>query len=60
MKISQLQTLPIADLVKVCIKNNVALGLKSGGEIGGLYPLVEVRRQWITTNRNCLNGLLTH
>jgi len=45
MKISQLQTLPIADLVKVCIKNNVALGLKSGGEIGGLYPLVEVRRQ---------------
>jgi len=45
MKISQLQTLPIADLFEVCLANNVALGLKSGGEIGGLYPLVEVRRQ---------------
>lgn len=45
MRISDLQHLSLQDLYSVCIENNIAISVKTGGEIRGIYPLVEVKRK---------------
>lgn len=41
-KIKDMQELPIRELTKMCYDNNIAVGLLAGGEISGIYPLVDI------------------
>lgn len=42
--ITQLNQMPISELVNTCIRYNVGVSVETGGRIQGLVPLIEVRR----------------